>query len=64
VTATELRGDLADMLRSLIRAEHYVNAGLPDAASGELRTLIDHLLTPEPPAASPAPAQFCALEWD
>jgi hypothetical protein len=48
----------------LIRAEHYVNAGLPDAASGELRTLIDHLLTPDLPAASPAPAQFCALEWD
>ena len=64
MTALELHGDLADMLRSLIRAEHYCNSGQPDAASGELRTLIDHLLTPEPPAASPAPAQFCALEWD
>ena len=64
MTATELRGDLADMLRAIIRAEHYCNSGQPDAASGELRTLIDYLLTPEPPAASPAPAQFCALEWD
>jgi len=64
MTATELHGDMADMLRSLIRAEHYCNSGQPDAASGELRTLIDYLLTPDLPAASPAPAQFCALEWD
>jgi hypothetical protein len=63
VVAMQLTGDLADMLRSLIRAEHYVNSHQPEAASCELRSLIDYLLEPEPVPA-PQPAQFCALEWD
>jgi hypothetical protein len=58
VTVRELDGTLADVLRSLIRAESAVNGGLPGVASDELRAIIDLLLV----QLETAPKR--ALLWD
>jgi hypothetical protein len=42
--ATELTGSLADILRSLIRAELAANRGLPGNTSDELRAIIDLMM--------------------
>jgi hypothetical protein len=44
VSATELTGSLADILRALIRAELSANRGLPGNASDELRAIIDLMM--------------------
>ena len=44
VSATELTGSLADILRALIRAELASNRGLPGNTSDELRAIIDLML--------------------
>ena len=44
MSATELTGSLADLLRALIRAELSANRGLPGATSDELRAVIDLML--------------------
>mgnify|MGYP001295969023 FL=1 len=44
MSATELTGSLADLLRALIRAELASNRGLPGNTSDELRAIIDLML--------------------
>ena len=44
MSATELTGSLADLLRALIRAELASNRGLPGNTSDELRAIIDLMM--------------------
>ena len=58
MSATELTGSLADLLRALIRAELASNRGLPGNTSDELRAIIDLMMA----QLESAPKRM--LAWD
>jgi len=58
---TELHGSVSDILPGLIRAEHYASLRCHEAASLELRALIDMILDC---THSPAPSTARKLHWD